>query len=605
MTDYLPPLPVALPLLIAALLMGGAPVFSRRVADGVATFIAAVVTSLCFLLMLRSSSAPIVYWFGGWKPHHGIALGIGFVIDPLGAGLAALVGALVTAAFVFSWRYFDEVGTVYHALMLVFLAAMCGFCLSGDLFNLFVFFELMSVAAYALTGYKIEEAKPLEGALNFNSLGGFLLLIGTALLYGRTGALNLAQIGQALAGHPADGLVAAAFVFITAAVFVKAAVVPFHFWLADAHAVAPTPVCSLFSGVMVTLGLYGAARVFWTVFSGPLAVHEADIKAILLGLGVLTTCWGGLMCWSQRHLKRLLAFSTVSHMGMVLCGIALLDARALAGASLYAMAHGLVKASLFFCAGILLNRFGSADEIDLRGKARDMHWSGPLFFLGALGLSGVPPFMTSVGKSIIEEAGRSAGCDWLPGVFLIGSALTGGAALRAGGRIYFGWGPTAGVEGAGPSGREKKEVKAVYNEAPWMMILPIALLLILALAAGLMPRLGSQALAAAGGFIDRPAYNAAVLTGARVPFPRLGTAQIDLTGQVYACASALIAVFLALLSLFRHRLPKRLVGCWERISAPAFDCLRCLQSGDVRDYIAWQIVGIAVLGALTTWAIRR
>ena len=129
--------------------------------------------------------------------------------------------------------------------MLVFLAAMAGFCLSGDLFNLFVFFELMGAAAYALTGYKVEAQGPLEGALNFavtNSVGAFLALTGLTLLYARTGALNLAQIGRALSGHPADGLVITAFVLLTAGLLIKGAVVPFHFWLDDAHAVAPTPV---------------------------------------------------------------------------------------------------------------------------------------------------------------------------------------------------------------------------------------------------------------------------------------------------------------------------------------------------------------------------
>ena len=472
---------------------------------------------------------------------------------------------------------------------------------------MFVFFELMSVAAYALTGYKVEEKKPLEGALNFaivNSLGGFLVLLGITLLYGRTGALNLAQIGQALAGHPADGLVLAAFVLLTAGLFVKAAVVPFHFWLADAHAVAPTPVCALFSGVMVTMGLYGAGRVFWTVFSGPMEAHEPALAGAAARPGRRVTIWGGLMCWSQRHLKRLLAFSTISHMGMVLTGLGLLDAKALAGASLYAFAHGLVKASLFLCAGILLNRFGSVDEFTLRGKGSDMRWSGALFFLAALGLSGFPPFMTSVGKSIIEEAGREAGCHWLAGVFLLGSVLTGGAILRAGGRIYFGWGPTGGVEAEGPGGEEEKEVQAAYREAPWMMILPITLLIAAAITLGLLPHLGDQTFAAAGRFVDRPAYVAATLNGFRTPSPALGPARMDAKGEAYAVASAGAGLLLALLSLFRHRLPQGVVRAWGRAAHPAFSGLRCLQSGDVRDYVAWQIAGLAALGGLVAWALR-
>src|SRR5213078_4473925 len=151
------------------------------------------------------------------------------------------------------WRYFDEVGTLFPVLMLVFVGAMCGFALAGDLFNLFVWFELMSVVAYALTGYGVEHAGPLEGAINFavtNSVGSFCILFGIGFLYARTGALNLAQIGEALAGR-------------------------------DANAVAPVPVCILLAGVMSDLGLHAIARIYWTVFSGTLSA--GDIRPVLIG----------------------------------------------------------------------------------------------------------------------------------------------------------------------------------------------------------------------------------------------------------------------------------------------------------------------------------
>ncbi|HVV70768.1 MAG TPA: proton-conducting transporter membrane subunit, partial [Verrucomicrobiae bacterium] len=207
-------LPVALPLLVAAVLVGLAPVCRRWVADSLGILTAGVVAIICGLLLVHSWQGTLVYWFGGWVPRGAVAIGISFAIDPLGAGLAALCATLTTFALVFSWRYFDAVRTYFHVLMLIFLAGMTGFCLTGDLFNLFVFFELMSVTAYALTGYKVEEVSALEGGINFavtNSIGGFLVLIGIALLYGRTGALNMAQVGEALAKGPVDGLLVVCF----------------------------------------------------------------------------------------------------------------------------------------------------------------------------------------------------------------------------------------------------------------------------------------------------------------------------------------------------------------------------------------------------------
>ncbi|MDP9223255.1 MAG: NADH-quinone oxidoreductase subunit D, partial [Actinomycetota bacterium] len=443
----LPPLPVVIPLLGAALLLAAPTSTRREIVDAVALGAATTVFVLCVVLTVKASGGRIIYWFGGWTPRgaasHRVALGVSFTIDPFGAGMAALVAGLVCAALVFSWHYFESVGSLFHVLMLVFLAAMAGFCLSGDLFNMFVFFELMSVAAYALTAYKVEERGPVQGALNFaitNSIGGFLLLSGIALLYARTGALNLAQIGTVLDGSRLDGLVVVAFTFIMTGFLVKAAVVPFHFWLPDAHAVAPTPVCVLFSGAMVELGLYAVARVYWTMFAGVMSVHVPELRTVVIGMSVVTAVVGSIMCLLQHHLKRLLAFSTVSHAGLFLLGFALLEPKALAGAAIYVVAHGAIKASLFICAGILLNRKGSVDEHRLWGQGRDLPFTGALFGLGGLALAGLPPFGTFLGKGLVEEQAGTLGLSWVTWLFLAVSAMTGGAVLRAGARVFLGWG---------------------------------------------------------------------------------------------------------------------------------------------------------------------
>jgi multicomponent Na+:H+ antiporter subunit D len=453
----LPPLPVAVPLLVAALLVAVGPFVRRRVADLTAIATAGATTVLTALLLAHAADHPLVHWFGGWTPRGGLVLGIDFAVDVAGAALATLCGVLMTAALVFTWRYFEAVGTLFHALMLVFLAAVLGFCLSGDLFNLFVFFELLSVAAYALAGYRAEDPGSLQGALNFavtNSVGGILVLSGVALLYGRSGSLNLAEIGRALERGPTDGLVVVAFVLLLAGFFVKAAVVPFHFWLADAYAVAPAPVCILLAGVVSELGLYAAVRVYWTVFAGVLAPYAADLRGVLLGAAALTALLGALMCYLQQHLARLLAFATVSHVGLTLAGIALLQPDGLAGALLYLVADGLVKAALFVCVGVLQYRFDTVDERALHGRGRGLAFTFGLLLLGGLALAGLPPFGTFLGKALMEEAAGRAGHAWVAWLFVVASAVSAAAVLRAGLHVFAGWGPPAGSWRPGPGGPE-------------------------------------------------------------------------------------------------------------------------------------------------------
>jgi len=622
----LPALPVAVPLLVAAALVGAGPVLRRRVADALAIATAATVTGLGAALLAQTLGGTAVTWFGGWTPRSGIALGVAFALDPVGAGLVTLAGLLMTAALTFSWRYFDTVGTLFHALMLTFLAAIVGFCSSGDLFNMFVFFELLSVAAYALAGYKIEDPRSLQGALNFavtNSIGAFLVLAGIALLYGRTGALNLAQLGATLASGPADRLVLVSFTLLVVGFFVKAAVVPFHFWLADAYAVAPTPVCVLLTGVLSELGAYAVARVYWTVFSGPLGAHTAGLRPVLIGAATLTALLGGVMCVLQHHLARLLAFATVSHVGLTLTGIALLGPEGLAGAVLYAAADGMVKAALFVLVGIIAHRCGSLDELELRGQGRLLAWGAPLFVLGALGLAGAPPFGSFVAKALVEE-GAGAGRHWMGALFTVASALTAGAVLRVTGRVFAGWGPGAPVggkqEATGPEDLQREdedELRAPRSRISPSMLLPALVLLGAALSVGLVPGLSDRAVLAAGRFADRTAYAASVLGGAgpaphaTVPGPAphgaavLGPASERLgAAALWSAATVLLALAGAAAALFGGHLPAAPRRAAAGLATPAVRVLRNLHSGHMADSVTWLTIGTAGFGVVLAAVLR-
>jgi multicomponent Na+:H+ antiporter subunit D len=595
----LAPVAVAIPLLCAGLLVALTAIIPRRLIDLLACAAALACVVLCAQVLDDASDGTLVHWFGGWTPRNGVALGVSFTIDRIGAGFALFAAVLFLAAFVFCWRWFVVVGPLFHALMLVFLAAMLGFSYTGDLFNLFVFFELLSVAAYALVAYDIEEEGPLPGALNFaitNSIGAFMILTGIALLYGRTGALNMAQIGEALAGQPADGLVVVAFTLMAVGFFVKAAVVPFHFWLADAYSVAPTPVCLLLSAAMSELGLYAFARVYWTVFSGTLGDEEA-LQAVLLVAGSLTALVGALMAFGQRHLKRMLAFMTVSHVGLFLIGIALLDAGGLAGTTLFVVADGMVKASLFVCVGTVQHLFGSVDELRLYGRARKLRMTGSLMGILALSVASLPPFGPWLGKAVIDEAARDAGQGWVVAVFALTSIVTGAALLRATVRVFVGVGPRddPSIVDAPAPDEVDAELRYTHDRVPLTMTIPA-----LALAAGglgvtFVPGLRAAFEAAGEPFVDRAAYAATVLHGEVAHAGGSLSLAPGLAEVLLGFATAACACGLAYLTLARPKPHLHRIGL---ATGRAIAWLRPLHSGYIGDYVTWLVTGAAVLGGV-------
>lgn len=608
------PSAVALPLLGAAVIAAGARLLPRPVRDVMVTVWALGDVVLLAALWHAVDRGPAASWVGGWRPQGGESVGIVLVGDPLGVGLALLTSLLVLAAVVYSWRYFAEPPTrspgTFPALILLFEAGMCGFALTSDLFNAFVFFELMGTVAYALTGYRVEDPRPLQGALNFgivNSLAAYCSLLGIALLYARTGELGMAPIGLHLGRYRTDTLVVAAFVLVLTGLLTKAAMVPFHLWLPDAHAVAPTPVCMLLSGAMVELGVYGTARVYWTVFSGPGGVPATTVRDILVTTGVLTALLGAVMCWQQRHIKRMLAFSTISHVGLFLIGIALLDAPGTTATALYVAGHAGAKAALFGLTGVLLDQYSSVDEHGLFGRARELRGTaGVMFALGGLAVAGLPPFGSGLGKALSEHAsGGFLGV--LPTVFVLSSAVTGGAVLRTAARVFLGAGAVPHDSHADETrgDDEEPEARAPGRSVPCPMLLVPAVLLAACLTTGVMPSLTSALVRAGTTFTSRADYLAAaglgpaaqpVLSPAADPPALAGwTGEGILLGLV----SVLLAGALAAAALWGPLLSSGRARSLRRLAANGSRCLvlplRRLHSGRLGDNVAWLAIGVGVL----------
>jgi multicomponent Na+:H+ antiporter subunit D len=555
------------PLLVAPVILAGRRHWSRTAVRGLALAAALAVTGLGATLLAQTHGVG-VYWFGGVRPRHGVVLGVSFTVDTFGAAGVLFAGVLTGAALLAAgaWRRF---GPLAYVLTLVVLAAASGFCLTGDLFNLFVFFELMSVATIALCALNAADTRALRGALHFaisNSIGAFFVLIGIALLYARTGSLNLAAIGRQVAAHQPDELLVAAVLLLLVGFLIKAAIVPFHFWLVDAASSAPAPISMLLVGLLDTLGVYAIARIYWTGFSSPPA-RVGTLQPVLIGAGVASALLGGLLCLAREAPTRRLAFVAISHTGLLLVGVGLLSSAGLAGFGLYALASGAAKAALF--ALVAPSPDGIAGWLGERGRRA-------LLIVAGLILAGLPPAATWVGKGLLEAGTTGAGHVALLTLVLVVSVLTAATVIELAVAVpepaaapRVGWSPAA--------------------------LAAATVLLACTLGVGLVPGLARRSVSAATRFEDRAAYAAAVLGTAAPPAPPTPASGLGATPALLGAGAAVGA---AALGVTRARRP-----AGPPLGAPLAR-LAALHHGPIGDSAAWITFGAATIGATLALAVR-
>jgi multicomponent Na+:H+ antiporter subunit D len=332
------------------------------------------------------------------------------------------------------------------------------------------------------------------------------------------------------------------------------------------------------------------------VFSGTLGGADA-LEAILIGAGTITALGGAAMAFGQRHLKRLLAFATVSHVGLFLIGFALLYPPGLAGMALYVVTDGLIKAALFVSVGIVQHLFGSVDELNLFGRARGLRITGALVVVCGLAIASLPPFGPWMGKALIDDAAREAGAGWVSAVFVLASVLTGAAILRAAARVFWGVGPhtdPAIVDAPAPA-EVDPELDYPHDRVPLTMTLTALCLAAGGLVVGWVPSLRHAVAEAAARFADRAGYVASVLHGGG---PRSGHAESPPPGLLdvgLGLLTAAGAIWLAYLTLAPPKPRLHRVGV---AAGAAIARLRLLHTGYVGDYVTWLVAGAAVLGGL-------
>lgn len=499
-------LPVLLPLAAAglSLALGRFADFQRIIGLVV---LAAIIVDGAFLLYVTDTYGPLVLQMGAWPAPAGITL----VADRLSA-LLLMVSAVVTfAVLIYSigQRLTDygreRASTTFHPMYMVLCAGVSLAYLSGDLFNLFVAFEIMLSSSYVLITRRTTASRVRAGMTYvIVSLTSSLLFITMiALVYAATGTVNMADLGGKVVLLP-EGLQIALGLLMVIVFGVKAAMVPLHFWLPDSYPTAPAPVTAVFAGLLTKVGVYALIRTQTLVFN-----HHRGWE-LMLAIALITMLVGALGALAQNDLNRMLSFLLVSHIGYMLFGLGVYDIVGLTGVILYVVHHITVQATLFLVSGLITRHTGTVALSRMGGLARAAPPIAVLFALPALSLAGVPPFSGFVAKLALLQAGVGAGT-WAAYVVTGGAVLTSLLTLYAVARVWTRafWGQVRAPE-ADPDPADELVVGTGNSTRPMIAATGVLVTasLVIAMVAGPLSGVSNRA---AEDLMDGSTYRSAVL----------------------------------------------------------------------------------------------
>jgi multicomponent Na+:H+ antiporter subunit D len=428
------------------------------------------------LIMRVADEGPFSYLLGGWARPYGIELRF----DEFSASVA-IICLLGWLALLFSYRYVAESIPerripYYYTLVLLNLTGMIGFVVTGDLFNLFVFMEILSLSGYALvaiSGERIAEMAAFK-YLVMGAVSSMIVLFSIGLLYAVTGSLNMADISSRLAGVEQRLPVMLALSGLAMAFMVKAALFPLHIWLPDAHAIAPSPVSAILSGLVVKTGVFGLLRTY-QIFYNAGSYDLTGLNTALVWLGAISIVMGAFFAIFQEDIKMMLAYSTISNVGYIVMGLGLASQYGMIGATVHIFNHALIKATLFLGAGALIYKTGYRTLTDLRGVGKAMPLTCMALSIGAISIVGIPPTAGFLCKWYIALGAFQAGQPAFGFALVFGALFIFIYYIRMVNSFYF----------RPPTHPEILEV----GEAPPSMLGPVLLLAALCLVMGILGRI--------------------------------------------------------------------------------------------------------------------
>ncbi len=391
---------IALPLAMALVIQ-----LSDRLRPSLSDWLANVTLLLLATVSFYSVGDDGVYHMGGWAT----PIGIDLRLDSLASLLLIVINVVSLAAGLYSVEYMRKFSAKgrYYGLFLLMVTGMNGVVLAGDLFNLYVFLEVAAVASYALVAFGCAHEE-LEASFKYAVLGtvsSTVILIGIALVYAVTGALNMAQIAARVSDIGMTPPLLLALGLFICGFSLKAALVPFHAWLPDAHPSAPAPVSALLSGVLIkAIGIYVLARLIFNVFG----VGQGELE-VLRWLGVISMVVGAMLASGQMDIKRLFAYSSISQVGFIVLGLGLGTPLGLIGALYHLANHAVFKSLLFLNAGAVEHATGTRDLENLGGLNKALPVTGATSLVGSLSIAGLPPFNGFWSKLLIILACVEAG----------------------------------------------------------------------------------------------------------------------------------------------------------------------------------------------------